>query len=245
MEHIAIISDVHGNMTAYEAVLADINARGIERIFNLGDVFGKGPNGSAVVATTRERCEATVLGNWDVLARKPREEAWPPLSWWLDEMSGDDLDWVRSLPFSLDLELGGSRIRLFHASSDSVFHRVFPDPDAEEFRAMFANTEATGDGPEPDVVVYGDIHWAYIKEADGKTLVNAGSVGNPLDEPTAAYAVLSSGAAEDGVQVEIVRVPYDIEREIGIAAEMGMPELEAYAVELRTSVYRGIQARSS
>lgn len=244
MEQVAIISDVHGNMTAYEAVLADIDARGIGRIFNLGDVFGKGPNGSAVVATTRERCEATVLGNWDVLARKPREDAWPPLTWWLDEMTGDDLDWVRSLPFSLDLELGGSRVRLFHASSNSVFHRVFHGHTDEDFRAMFANTDATGDGPEPDVVVYGDIHWAYIKESGGKTLVNAGSVGNPLDEPTAAYAVLSIGAAEDDVQAGIVRVPYDIEREIGIAAEMGMPELEAYAVELRTSVYRGMQART-
>ena len=241
--HIAIISDVHGNMTAFEAVLDDIDRRGIGRIFNLGDLFGKGPSGSAAIAITRERCEATVRGNWDALIDYPRDRAGAPLRWWLDEMTADDHDWIRSLPFSIDLKLGGTPVRLFHASSDSVFHRVRPTHTDDEFDAMFANTEATGDGPIPEIVVYGDIHHAYIKETEGRALVNAGSVGNHLDGPTASYVVLS--VERSVVTPEIVRVPYDIEREIAVATELGMPELEPYAIELRTGVYRGLQSKAN
>jgi predicted phosphodiesterase len=241
MQQVAILSDVHGNMTAYEAVLADVDARGVDRVFNLGDIFGKGPNGSAAVRVTRERCEATVYGNWDVLVHKPREVCWPPLSCWLDEMSADDLAWIGGLPFSIDIILGECAVRMFHASSDSVFHRIHRRHSDEDFLSMFASTEAVGDGPVPDIVVYGDIHSAYIKHSGGKTLVNAGSVGNPLDEPTASYAILSTSDAGHGIGAEIVRVTYDIEREIAIAAERGMPELDEYAIELRTSVYRGLR----
>lgn len=238
-ERIAIVSDVHGNMTAFEAVLSDIDTRGVGRVFNLGDVFGKGPSGSGAVALSRERCEATVRGNWDELVQVPRKKASPPLRWWLDEMSADDRAWLRHLPFSLDLTLGGVPVRLFHASADSVGHRVHRRHSDDEFRAMFRNTAATGDGPEPDLVVYGDIHSAYAKAIDGKALLNAGSVGNPLDQPTAAYVILSADAP--GVAHEIVRVPYDIEREIALARDLGMPELEPYAIELRTGLYRGLQ----
>ncbi len=241
-EQIAILSDIHGNMTAFEAVLAEIDAHGIRRIFNLGDVFGKGPNGSDAVALSRERCEATVRGNWDELVHVPREKASPPLRWWLEEMSDDDRAWLRDLPFSVDLELGGVPIRLFHASADSVGHRVHRQHSDDEFQAMFRNTDATGDGPEPDLVIYGDIHRAYVEAIEGKTLLNAGSVGNPLDEPTASYIVLTAGGI--GVQHEIVRVPYDVEREIAHARVRGMPELEPYAVELRTGLYRGLQGRA-
>ncbi|WP_275693226.1 metallophosphoesterase [Nocardioides sp. TF02-7] len=65
LDRIALISDVHGNLTALEAVLADIEARGIERVLNLGDYVGKGPRGREVVDRCRERCEVNLLGNWD------------------------------------------------------------------------------------------------------------------------------------------------------------------------------------
>lgn len=71
-ERLALISDVHGNLTALEAVLADIEARGITRIFNLGDYVGKGPRGPEVVDLCRERCEVNILGNWDDSCPIPR-----------------------------------------------------------------------------------------------------------------------------------------------------------------------------
>ena len=65
-ERIALISDVHGNLTALDAVLADIDARGISRIFNLGDYVGKGHRGREVVEICRERCEVNILGSDNV-----------------------------------------------------------------------------------------------------------------------------------------------------------------------------------
>ncbi len=75
LDRIAVISDVHGNVTALEAVLADIEARGITRVLNLGDVVGKGPRGSEAIKLTRETCEVTVRGNWDTFIAPRRRPA--------------------------------------------------------------------------------------------------------------------------------------------------------------------------
>jgi protein phosphatase len=241
LERIAVVSDVHGNMTAYDAVLADIDARGIRRVFNLGDVVGKGPRGAAAIARTRERCEATVRGNWDEIVERDDLDLYPPMKWWHEELAEDDWAWLRNLPFSVDVELSGRVVRMFHASADSVGHRVRRRHTDEELDGMFANTPATGDGAPPQVVIYGDIHDAYARGRDGKILLNAGSVGNPLDEPTAAYIILegvAGGTVADHFRYEIVRVPYDIEAEIAVAEASGMLEVEAYATELRTAIYR-------
>ena len=81
LDRVAIISDVHGNVTALQAVLADIQARGITRIVNLGDVIGKGPRGSEAVRLVRAACEVTVRGNWDTsIARQASHELRPPAS---------------------------------------------------------------------------------------------------------------------------------------------------------------------
>lgn len=250
-ERIAAISDVHGNLTALEAVLADIGARGITRIVNLGDLAGKGPRGSAVVDRCREACEVTVRGNWDDALRglgPDNPDARPAYRWWNAELRPDQLDWLATLPLSHDLILSGRRIRLFHASAVSPHVRVHRDHTDEEFDGMFASTPMTGDLPAPDVVGYGDVHVAYVETRDGRTLFNTGSVGNPLDDPTSVYAVLEGdpGSADRSapLRIEHVRVPYDVDAEVAVAHAAGMPEAAAWETELRTSVYRGIQSKS-
>jgi predicted phosphodiesterase len=242
---IAVVSDVHGNTTAFEAVLADIESRGISRIVNLGDLVGKGPRGSAAIALARERCEVTVRGNWDTFIARDETQLWPAAQWTHDELSADDRAWLLALPNAHDLLISGQHVRLFHASQVSEFHRVNYDHTEEEFRAMFTNTDFTGDGPPPSVVGYGDIHGTYLEVDLGLTLFNAGSVGNPLDAPGAPYVVLegeidaavSCGMA--AVSITFVRVPYDVEAEIAVARELGMPDVDAYALELREQLYRG------
>ncbi|MDQ0372753.1 metallophosphoesterase family protein [Cellulomonas humilata] len=237
---IAVLSDVHGNLTAFDAVLADIDARGITTILNLGDVAGKGPRGSAAVARTRERCALTVRGNWDDFLPVSADHHDPAIRWWHDELTADDRDWLTNLPLSHDLEIAGRNVRLFHASATSVYTRVQFHHTDDEFAAMFASTELTGDGPEPTVVLYGDVHDAYVETYRGRTLVNVGSVGNPLDETTASYVILE-GVGET-FSLQIVRVPYDVEAEVAVAEAVRMPELEAWTVELRTGIYRGRHA---
>ena len=219
---IAVLSDVHGNLTAFDAVLADIDARGITMIVNLGDVAGKGPRGSAAVARTRERCALTVRGNWDDFLPVSAEHHDPAIRWWHEELTADDRTWLSTLPRSHDLQIAGRNLRLFHASATSVYTRVHFHHTDEEFAAMFATTELTGDGPEPAVVLYGDVHDAYVETYRGRTLVNVGSVGNPLDEATAPYVILDDDRDTFGLQ--IVRVPYDIEAELAVARAVRMPQ---------------------
>ncbi|NDL55740.1 metallophosphoesterase [Phytoactinopolyspora sp. XMNu-373] len=246
LERLAILSDVHGNVTAYRSVLADIAARGITTVLNLGDVVGKGPRGSECVRISRERCTVTVRGNWDDSLPGKAGSSDHAVRWWHDELTEDDRQWLRTLPLVHHVELSGRRVRLFHASAESVHTRVHFQHTEEQFAGMFATTELTGDGPTPSVVGYGDIHDAYLEVSNGQTLFNVGSVGNSLDESTASYVIVegvAGGDSTDPFGLQFVRVPYDIEAEIAAAADLGMPGLEAYAVELRTAVYRGLHDR--
>ncbi|UFU07697.1 metallophosphoesterase family protein [Ruania halotolerans] len=243
-QRVALISDIHGNLTALEAVLADVDSRGISTIFNLGDVAGKGPRGSAVVQISRERCAVTVRGNWDdFLPASESPDTPEDTAWWHAELTEADRAWLRALPLAHHLRLSGRTIRLVHASATSVYTRVHARHTREQFDAMFATTALTGPGPTPDVVAYGDIHDAYLTVNERRTLLNVGSVGNSLDEPTASYVILEGvpdGGPSDPFGVQFVRVPYDVEMEIAAAERLGMPQLEAYAIELRTAIYRGL-----
>ncbi|WBB88975.1 metallophosphoesterase family protein [Verrucosispora sp. WMMC514] len=244
LDRIALISDVHGNLTALEAVLADIDARGIERIFNLGDYVGKGPRGREVIEVCRERCEVNILGNWDDFLPDPdRTYDSEALAWWLAQLADGQGDWLRGLPFSHDFLLSGRRVRLFHASATTVHRRVRFDHDEAEFLGMFANTPATGDGPEPSVVGYGDTHDPFYEvDRERRTLFNTGSVGNAMDDPTPVYVILEGvvdAEFDAPFSIQFVRVPYDVEAELTVAARLGMPELAGYVSELRHGVYRG------
>ncbi|MBV1853632.1 metallophosphoesterase family protein [Catellatospora tritici] len=244
LDRIALISDVHGNLTALEAVLDDIDARGITRIFNLGDYVGKGPRGREVVDLCRERCEVNILGNWDDFLPDPsRTFDSPALAWWLGQLSPGQGEWLRALPFSHDFVISGRRVRLFHASSTSVHKRIRFDHDEQEFLSLFENTPATGDGPVPTVVGYGDTHDPYY-EVDRwrRTVFNTGSVGNSMDDPTPVYVILEGvygSAAEAPFSIQFVRVPYDVEAELAAARDLGMPEYGGYESELRHGIYRG------
>jgi protein phosphatase len=244
VESIAIISDIHGNMTALEAVLENINKRGIQRIFCLGDLVGKGPRSAQAVDLVREVCQEVVLGNWDEGIQKVQENK--VINWHQDQLGEERLAYLGTLPFHFDFYMSGKYIRLFHASAKSVHHRVVPMiHPKEEKESMFDNTEwitPIDPNKQPDVVGFGDIHVALVEPIDHqRTLFNAGSVGNPLDVPQATYAILHGvyGSTKPSpFSIEITRVPYDIENEVNIAKKMGMPYVEPYTLELREAIYR-------
>ena len=248
--HIAIISDVHGNLSALEAVLSDCRARGVSAIYNLGDLAGKGPDGPQVIDRCREACDVNIFGNWDdLLLREETRNA--SVQWHRQRIGPERQAWLRSLPLSADLLLSGRHIRLFHASAQGVWHRVYPDSPHETKLAMFENTDLTGyERPEPDVVGYGDIHHAFITPffiPKNKTLFNAGSVGNALDEPRATYVILS-GVRESKdwnapFGMQIIRLPYDVESVIARARALNMPRTDELEIELREAIYRGMQKK--
>src|ERR1700728_3213337 len=221
LDRVAIISDVHGNVTALQAVLADIQARGITRIVNLGDVIGKGPRGSEAVRLVRAACEATVRGNWDTSIARQASHDSPSGQWTRDELSAGALAWLAALP--------------------GTFTGAFRAGHATPFRAG----HAPGPGATPDVVGYGDIHTAYLKASRGLTLFNVGSTGNHLDAPSAPYVIIEGVANSPdpaSFSVSFARVTYDIQAEISVARELGMPDADAYARELLDGIYRGQKA---
>lgn len=238
MQQIAVISDIHGNLPALEAVLADCERRGIGRVLCLGDLAGKGPDGARVVDICRERCEVTVRGNWDEALSLPNDAPWA--AWHRAHLGEDRCRWLGELPFAHDLVLSGRKIRLVHASPQGTFHRVHQAGPIEPMLAMFETTEFTDPAFVPDVVGYADIHTAYVRSFRKQVLFNVGSVGNPLDLPLATYAILEGDPAESAASfgLQLTRVPYDIERAVADARQSGMPDCAAYEFELTTAQYR-------
>lgn len=244
-QRIAVLSDVHGNLTAFEAVLAEIARQGITTVLNLGDTVGKGPRGAACIALAQQRCTTTVRGNWDEwlggeplhLPRDAGDGLRSAVQWWHDELDGDDRRWLRGLPFAASRTLGGQGIRFVHASVHGVWTRVWVQHSAEEAAAFFGPSDLIAPGPTPTVACYGDLHNAYEEHTPDGLLVNVGSVGNSLDDPRASFAVLE--AAPGGVDVRFERVEYDVEAELAAARSTGMPLYDVWARELREARYRG------
>lgn len=243
MDRIAVISDIHGNLPALEATLADMGDRNVRRILCLGDLVGKGPSGDRVVDLIREVCETTVQGNWDKAIVTERDH--PVVGWHREQLGAARIAFLADLPFVIEFWLSGQRVRLFHASQIGINHRVYMNDSLDIHRAMFENTPFTGHRSTPTVVGYGDIHWAFVHCFAHRTLFNVGSVGNPLDSIQASYAILEGQYGSDresGWSIQLIRVPYDIERAVHDAQQAGMPDLEAYVRELRTAQYRGLKS---
>ena len=240
MEKIAVISDIHGNIPAFETVLADIKQRGADQIVCLGDLAGKGPYTAEAVDMTRDVCDVVVQGNWDEMLA--REVEHPAMIYWQEQLGEERQAYLRQLPYCYDVDFAGRQIRMYHASQKSVYFRVLPWHDNEILGELFENSEATGlDRPVPDTILYGDIHAAYMLPfSRSNQIINVGSVGNPLDQTYATYVMLSSnGGSQQTLNTEFIRLPYDVEITIAHAEAIGMPETEPLARELRTGVYRG------
>ena len=239
----AVISDLHGNLTALQEVIQVIDRLHVDEIICLGDVLGKGAFPSEVLDICRERCSVTLMGNHEDFFLKDRSV--DHYNWVREQLSGEQLAWVAALPVYRDLYLSGRKIRFCHADSRSVHLRVYPREDRELKMSLFRTLEP-GDSPV-DVFCYGDVHYAYIEYLDAqKILINAGSVGNPMDLPQASFVLLSGDRQGDPDQsnpsalgIQFVRVPYDIEKEISLTLKSGIPEKgrDIYINELRTGTY--------
>jgi protein phosphatase len=249
MAKVAVISDIHGNLHALEAVCKDIRRRGIKRIICLGDLVGKGPQPAEAVDLVRDVCEVVLQGNWDHKVTQQQEKE--SVIWQRERLGPDRLQYLSELQFSYDLLMSGKTIRLLHASSQDIYHRVNRNASKKEKRSMFEHTEKTG-FPEddqiarnPDVVGYGDIHVPYVqmlknKDKKGLYLFNTGSVGAPYDGiPQASYAILEGkpdSAAESTFSIALIRVPYDVERSVQAAEQLEMPEFERFRNEARSGL---------
>lgn len=234
----ALLSDIHANLEALDAVLADIDRRGdADAIYHLGDLVGYSSSPNAVVDRLRERAIAGVAGNYDsTVATDHKHCGCRSESARQEELAHVSYEYTRrtvtpttkrflaSLPFSLDLRpLGGHapgpRLVLVHGTPTlNTLYWTADRPD--DFCRKMAAMVGLRAG---DVIAFGHTHRPWHRVLDGVHFVNAGSVGRPKDgDWRAGYVLLDLGAGEAGV--EFVRVEYDVEATAQGVVAAGLPQ---------------------
>jgi diadenosine tetraphosphatase ApaH/serine/threonine PP2A family protein phosphatase len=238
---VAIVSDIHGNLHALEAVLTALEQEAPDEVWCLGDLVGYGARPNECCAAIEERASVCLAGNHDLAVRGTLD---------LMEFSGDagtaarwsrDVLTAESLAFLESLESQATRadVALFHASArDPVWEYVLSD------RVAIASLEAT----EEPIVLVGHSHVALhvqlagdgftgalspagteVDLADARTLLNPGSVGQPRDgDPRAAYLLLDLDARTASFR----RVEYDVARTQAEIRAAGLPETLAARLQV-------------
>jgi putative phosphoesterase len=222
---VAIVSDVHGNLTAFNAVLEDVQRRAPDLILHGGDLVLMGGQGAEVIDRVRELGWPGVVGNTDKVLWQPQEqprqeELAPKLGRHLKlifrqyapatlEALGDErVSWLRGLPAQQRV----GDLALVHASPGDLWRAPMPDAGDDELSAAYEPLGAA-------VAAYGHIHRPYARTLGRLTVANSGSVGMPWDgDPRACYLLL-----EDD-RPHFVRVEYDIEREAAVLLASGYPD---------------------
>ncbi|PSP44802.1 metallophosphoesterase [Halobacteriales archaeon QH_6_66_25] len=206
---IGVISDVHGNTVALDAVFADMPA--VDALACAGDVVGYNPWHAECVAAVRERSIPTVSGNHDrAVASETRfafnSMAGAGVAHARETLTEDQIEWLRSLP-TTRREFDG-RVRIVHGHPEN--------PDRYTYTGEFS-PDLLG---EEDALVLGHTHVQGHERFDEGVVMNPGSVGQPRDgDPRAAYAVLDL----DDLTVTEHRVEYDIDRVREAVAAADLP----------------------
>lgn len=233
----ALISDIHSNLPALDAVLEDIDRRGVVAIYHLGDLVGYSASPNEVVARLIERAIPGVSGNYDsTVANDYKHCGCRSENARQEELSHVSYEWTRkhvtpatksflgALPFRIDLRplgghVAGPTITLVHATPVNNLVYVTEDrPDA--FLSKMAKEAQLEAG---DAICFGHTHKPWVRTVDGVTFINTGSVGRPKDgDWRAGYVLLS--ASENRIIAEIVRVKYDVAQAARQVVEAGLPE---------------------
>ncbi len=223
---IAIVSDIHGNLTAFEAVLADLRETSPDLIFHGGDLSHGGARPVEIVDRIRDLGWPGVLGNTDELLFRPESltefgSQLPNLkSLWdiIEEMAAvereylgeERLAWLRGLPFK---QVEGP-MALVHASPDSCWRAPMPEAADADLEKVYLPLGT-------QVAVYAHIHRSYVRTLTSMTVVNTGSVSLSHDgDQRASYLLL------DDSKPMIRRVEYDVDAELKVLADCGLPHAD-------------------
>ncbi len=232
---IAIVSDIHGNLTAFEAVLKDLRQTSPDLILHGGDLAQAGSSPAEIVDRIRDLGWPGVVGNTDELLFRPDsltefasqlpqlQPLWTAIqetaAWTCDALGAERIAWLSSLPRSQTY----GPMTLVHASPESLWRS--PGHDASD-----AELDSTYSPLGQPIAVYGHIHRSFIRTVAPTTVVNSGSVSLSYDgDRRAAYLLL------DDSKPEIRRVDYDVSRELKALSACGMPHADWLARTLETA----------
>jgi putative phosphoesterase len=228
-ELLAFFSDVHGNAAALGAVLGDLQTRGVRQVYCLGDLVGYGPRPNEVIDLIREAGVQTIAGNYDdgvgfdrgdcgcyYADDEARRIGDASYAFTAQEVTADRKAWLRALPRELRFEVRGTRFHLVHGSPRRINEYLLKERDARTFERLAAKEEA-------HVLVFGHTHVPWHRRHGGVLFVNVGSAGRPKDGDTRAGYTLIQVKGPEEAQVEVMRVPYDLEPTIQGVLDAGLP----------------------
>jgi putative phosphoesterase len=228
---IALISDIHANLQALEAVWDDVQAQTPDETYCLGDLVGYGANPNEVTQFIRDKDVPTIMGNYDngvghdldscgcAYTDKRLERLGELSIWWSrGHTTEENKQFLRELPKELRLSDEGMNLLLVHGSPRSL-HEYLPE------QRPTVTFERIAKVAECDIMLFGHTHIPYKKRVAETLFVNTGSVGRPKDgDPRAGYVILDNGA------VEFRRVDYDMQSAAQAIRESDLPDY--YADEL-------------
>lgn len=240
---VALISDIHGNALALEAVLKDIQRRGADRIVCLGDVATLGPQPRRTIALVRDHCAELITGNHEAylldptiddahLAAAPVRSA---IDWCREQVTEDDLGFLARFAATHAIDLGPHhRLLAYHGSPRSNTEDILATSDPDRVEQALGASDAT-------VFAGGHTHVQMLRQHRGRWVINAGSVGMPFEEyvhlkkpkvlPFAEYAILRVEGRH--LQADLHRVALDIPALIAAARawdhELGQDLAQMYA----------------
>jgi putative phosphoesterase len=233
---LGLISDLHGNRLALDAVVAELERAQVDRIVCLGDV-AVGPQPAETLAGVRELGCDVIMGNWDAAflgdMPEPQDEVGGKLveinQWWAGFLSDSDREFMESFVPKIDFELDSFPAVCFHGSPVSYDDWIFATTPDEELRPML-------NGYDQTVLIGGHTHLQLIRRFDDSVIVNPGSVGLPFREwwprpvrisPWAEYGIVE---AEGGrLSIDLRRTTFDVDAFLDLSLKSGMPHAEWWA----------------
>ena len=233
---IAIFSDVHANIHALKAVLADIVTQRPDRTLCLGDLVGYGAFPNEVIETLRDSGIPTIKGNYDdgvgyergdcgcaYKTQIDRERGHESIVWTTAEVTDRNKAFLRQLLPSIEIRSNGMPVKAVHGSPRRVNEYLFEDRPITSLQKVL-------DLAGTDILVCGHTHLPYHKVIGARHLVNDGSVGKPKHgNPLACYAILEINST---LHVEFRYVDYDFESAAAAVESVGLPR--EFAEALRT-----------
>jgi putative phosphoesterase len=233
---IAILSDIHANITALEAVLDDLTQQNVEVVYCLGDLVGYAPFPNEVIDRIQREAVLTVMGNYDDAVgfdrddcgcayRDPEKQRLGDISlqWTKKAVTPARKAFLRSLKAEFRFDPDGKRFRLVHGSPRRMNEYLFEDRPLSGFQRLAATSEA-------DALIFGHTHRPYTKRVDSVLFLNAGSIGMPKDgDPRACYVVLDTAG---DMSVEFRRIRYDVEKAATAIRQSELPN--NFAVDIET-----------
>ena len=247
---IAILSDIHGDTRALEAVIADARALGVTEYWLLGDILLPGPGREDLFDLLDEiPITAAVRGNWDDCLLEaldgeygledPQEIQMLRLTQYVMEgLDPKRIDWLRSLPLMEKKEVNGIRFSLTHNLPEKNYGGdLRPANATENFDQLLDD--------QTDMAIYGHVHKQLLRYgSQGQQILNPGTIGMPyfdwmpLQNHRAQYALID--VEEDGVtNLQFRKVAYDYEAELQDAKDKELPFIEMYEELRREDNYRG------